>query len=69
MASCFRFQGWANAAGKIYGINSIPANVLLDKDQKIIARNLRGDDLTKKLAEVFDSSEKDKKRMSNKGIK
>ena len=46
-------KGWANAAGKLYGINSIPANVLLDKDQKIIARNLRGDDLMKKLAEVF----------------
>ncbi len=58
-------QGWANAAGKLYGINSIPANVLLDKEQKIIARNLRGDDLTKKLAEVFDSSEKNKKLMSN----
>ena len=46
-------KGWANAAGKLYGINSIPANVLLDKDQKIIARNLRGDELVKKLAEVF----------------
>lgn len=58
-------QGWANAAGKLYGINSIPANVLLDKDQKIIARNLRGDDLTKKLVEVFNSSEKNKKMMSD----
>jgi thiol-disulfide isomerase/thioredoxin len=51
-------QGWANAAGKLYGINSIPANVLLDKDQKIIARNLRGEDLMKKLAEVFASDSK-----------
>lgn len=51
-------QGWANAAGKVYGINSIPANVLLDKDQKIIARNLRGDDLIKKLDEVFASDSK-----------
>lgn len=51
-------QGWDNAAGKLYGINSIPANVLLDKDQKIIARNLRGEELMKKLAEVFDSSER-----------
>jgi hypothetical protein len=51
-------QGWANAAGKLYGINSIPANVLLDKDQKIIARNLRGDDLMKKLSEVFPSDSK-----------
>ena len=58
-------QGWANAAGKLYGINSIPANVLLDKEQKIIARNLRGDDLTKKLAEVFTPTEESRKRMSN----
>jgi peroxiredoxin len=46
-------QGWDNEAGKLYGINSIPANVLLDKDQVIIARNLRGNDLEKKLAEVL----------------
>ena len=57
--------GWANAAGKLYGINSISANVLLDKEQKIIARNLRGDELIKKLEEVFGSSEQDKKWMSN----
>jgi peroxiredoxin len=45
--------GWQNAAGKLYGINSIPANVLLDKDQKIIANNLRGEDLQKKLGELL----------------
>jgi peroxiredoxin len=46
-------KGWGNAAGKLYGINSIPANVLLDKEQKIIARNLRGEDLMKKLEAVL----------------
>ncbi len=46
-------QGWGNAAGKLYGVNSIPANVLLDKEQKIIGRNLRGEDLIKKLTEVL----------------
>ncbi len=46
-------KGWANEAGKLYGVNSIPANVLLDKDQKIIARNLRGEDLMNKLVEVL----------------
>ncbi len=46
-------QYWSNAAGKLYGIMSIPANVLLDKDGKIIARDLRGEDLRKKLAEVL----------------
>jgi len=46
-------QYWNNAAGKKYGIMSIPANVLLDKEGKIIAKDLRGDELTKKLAEVL----------------
>ena len=50
--------GWKNAAGKIYGINSIPANVLLDKDQVIVARNLRGEDLTKKLEELLGPAQK-----------
>jgi peroxiredoxin len=46
-------QGWGNAAGKVYGIMSIPANVLLDKDQKIVGKNLRGEDLMAKLAELL----------------
>jgi peroxiredoxin len=46
-------QNWGNAAGKLYGISSIPANVLLDKDQKIIGRNLRGDALIAKLTELL----------------
>jgi len=46
-------KGWGNAAGKVYGIMSIPANVLLDKDQKIIGKNLKGEDLQKKLAELL----------------
>lgn len=44
---------WQNAAAKLYAISSIPSNVLLDKDGVIIARNLRGEDLQKKLAELF----------------
>lgn len=46
-------QYWNNAAGKKYGIMSIPANVLLDKEGKIIAKDLRGEDLRKKLAELL----------------
>ena len=46
-------QYWQNAAAKLYGVNSIPANVLLDKEGIIIARDLRGEDLHKKLAEVL----------------
>ena len=46
-------KGWGNGAGKLYGVNSIPANVLLDKDMKIVGRNLRGEDLMNKLAEIL----------------
>jgi peroxiredoxin len=46
-------QYWGNAAGKLYGIMSIPSNVLLDKEGKIIAKNLRGEDLHAKLSELL----------------
>jgi peroxiredoxin len=59
-------KGWGNAAGKLYGVNSIPANVLLDKDQKIIARNLRGDDLLKKLEEILGPATPEKQRQNRK---
>jgi len=36
-----------------YGIQSIPFTLLLDKEGKIIAKNLRGDELEKKLAELL----------------
>jgi peroxiredoxin len=44
---------WGNEAGKLYAINSIPANVLLDPKGIIIAKNLRGEDLLNKLEEVL----------------
>lgn len=46
-------KGWANEAGKLYGITSIPQNLLLDKEGKIIAKNLRGADLDAKLEEII----------------
>jgi len=45
--------GWNNAVGKMYGIKSIPQNLLIDKEGKIIAKNLRGEVLYNKLAEVL----------------
>ncbi len=59
-------KGWGNAAGKLYGVNSIPANVLLDKDQKIIARNLRGEDLLRKLEEILGPVTSEKKGQNRK---
>jgi peroxiredoxin len=44
---------WDSAPAKLYGIRGIPGNVLLDRSGKIIARNLRGEDLEKKLAELL----------------
>jgi len=44
---------WQNAAAALYAVNSIPANFLVDNTGKIIARNLRGEDLKKKLAELL----------------
>jgi peroxiredoxin len=46
-------QYWNNAASKLYGVMSIPSNVLLDANGVIIARNLTGEDLIKKLEEVL----------------
>ncbi|MBN1769293.1 MAG: AhpC/TSA family protein [Prolixibacteraceae bacterium] len=37
-----------------YGVTAIPHTVLLDKEGKIIAKNLRGDQLGQKLAELLD---------------
>ena len=44
---------WSSAAGKLYGINSIPATVLVDRDGTVLARNLRGPQLEEKLKEIF----------------
>lgn len=44
---------WNNAAAQQYGVNSIPYTVLVGKDGKVIAKNLRGPALEEKLAEVF----------------
>jgi len=44
---------WDNAAAKLYDVGSVPANFLIDPTGKIIAKDLRGDELTKKLASLF----------------
>jgi len=46
-------KGWENAAAREYGIQGIPFNVLLDPNGVIIARNLRGEALEKKLEEIL----------------
>lgn len=44
---------WNSAVVPVYKIESIPMNYLLDREGNIIASNLRGDALQRKLAELF----------------
>ncbi len=46
-------QGWKCAAATLYGVNSIPATVLIGKDGVIVDRNLRGDKLKQKVADLL----------------
>lgn len=45
--------GWESAIVPMYGIMSIPSNLLLDEKGVIVAKNLRGEELDKRLAELF----------------
>lgn len=44
---------WQSIAASTYGINSIPASLLVDPTGKVVARDLRGPALGKKLAEIY----------------
>jgi len=46
-------KGWDCAAQEAYGVYSIPSNVLLSPEGVIVAHDLRGEDLIKKLEEIF----------------
>lgn len=46
-------KGWNSTVVPLYNISGIPFAVLLDRDGKIIAKNLRGEELHNKLAELF----------------
>ena len=44
---------WQSEAAIKYGVQSIPFTLLIDKEGKIIAKNLRGEELEKKLAQLL----------------
>jgi peroxiredoxin len=44
---------WSNQVAALYYVSSIPSNFLIDPNGKIIAKDLRGQDLENKLAEIL----------------
>lgn len=46
-------KGWGSVAASTYGINSIPATLLIGPDGKVITSGLRGEELEKKLSELI----------------
>lgn len=47
-------KGWQNAVSTRFNIFSIPANILIDPDGVIIAKNVRGEDLGNTLEKLLD---------------
>lgn len=45
---------WQSEIAKKYGVSAIPCTFLLDKEGRIIAKNLRGEELAKKLEELIE---------------
>jgi peroxiredoxin len=64
-------QGWNNPIAKHYGVSGIPSTILIDKDGKVVALNVRGPELgrwLKKLIGPADSdSEDDDEKPDTKG--
>ena len=46
-------KGWQSGLVKEYGVTVVPTSFLINKEGKVIANNLRGEALQKKMAELF----------------
>jgi len=46
-------QGWTNQVARLYGVESIPQNFLIDPNGVIIAKNLRGENLIRTLSNIL----------------
>lgn len=46
-------KGWKAAPAQLYSVHGIPSNFLIDPQGRIIAINLRGEELSKKLSEIL----------------
>lgn len=49
----FDGKGWESRVGRLYGVTAIPHTLLLDKEGKVFAKDLRGDALSSALAEML----------------
>ena len=47
------FKFFDNEAAILYGIKAVPQNFLIDPNGVIIAKNLRGEELTKYMSQLF----------------
>jgi peroxiredoxin len=47
---------WNNAVARLYDVRAVPQNFLIDPNGKILARNLRGEELIKKLDQLLNAS-------------
>ncbi|TCZ68310.1 TlpA family protein disulfide reductase [Flaviaesturariibacter aridisoli] len=46
-------QQWNNAVARLYGVQGIPQNFLIDPNGRIVGKNLRGEELERKLCELL----------------
>lgn len=46
-------EGWQSKAAKLYGVKSIPLTLLIDQNGVIVAKNLRGEELSQKIEELL----------------
>ena len=49
-------NGWDNKVSRKYGVMSIPSNFLINAEGKIVAKNLRGEELAEKLKEIYENA-------------
>lgn len=59
------FKGWENSLIKDQGITALPSNLLLNRDKRIIERNIRGQELIDKVKQLLKEDkerEKEKKK-------
>lgn len=54
--SVSELSGYSGASSALYNITAIPSSFLLDKDGKIVAKNLRGANLEKQLRELTEKN-------------